>query len=142
MTQAFKHVLVPVDFSDESELAAEVAIEKFGEEADTITIVTICESRSNRHAEMPPEIDDMVVEGVQHKTKVFVDKFKDKHKNLKSVIKKGHASQQILNAAKDLDVDLIVMGSQGRSSLARVFFGSTTYDVARKAHCSVFAIRT
>jgi universal stress protein A len=142
MSQIFKHVLIPVDFSEDSELAAGIALGKFAADAETITIVTVCETRGNRHTEMPPEIDQLVIDNIKQRTSDFAERYNDKYKNLNTIIKKGCAATQILNTSQDMNIDLIVMGSQGRSSLARVFFGSTTYDVARKAKCSVFTIRT
>ena len=141
MSQEFKHVLVPVDFSEDSERALETALNVFGDNADEISLVTVCESVSNRHTEMMAEIDEMMENTVQEEVRNFVKKFEGRHKNLKAYVKKGTAAPQILSAAKEMNADLIVMGSQGRNSLARVFFGSTTYDVSHKAHCSVFVIR-
>ncbi|MGH1486184.1 MAG: universal stress protein [Cellvibrionaceae bacterium] len=141
MPQEFKHVIVPVDFSDDSERALETALTVFGDKADEISLITVCESVSNRHTEMIAEIDEMMEDTVQKEVQTFVKKFEGRHKNLKAYVRKGSAAPQILLAAKEMNADLIVMGSQGRNSLARVFFGSTTYDVARKAHCSVFVIR-
>ncbi|MFT5116737.1 MAG: universal stress protein E [Kiritimatiellia bacterium] len=140
MSQEFKHVLVPVDFSEDAERAMEAALSLFSN-AETITLITVCETISNRHAEMSADINEIMTKNTQKETQSFLEKYQGRHKNILSVIKKGHASTQILAAAKDLDVDLIVMGSQGRSSIARVFFGSTTYDVSRKASCSIFVIR-
>ena len=142
MPKEFKHVLVPVDFSENAEEALETALKVFGDSADTISLITVCESITNRHAEMMTEIDDMINKSINEQMQSFASKYEGRHKNLKAYIKKGHAAPQILSAAKELDVDLIVMGSQGASSLARVFFGHTTYDVSRKAHCSVFVIRS
>jgi universal stress protein A len=141
MSQEFKHILVPIDFSVDSERAMENTLTIFGH-AETITLVTVCETLSNRHAEMGAEIDEIMTRNIKSETDIFLKKYEGRHKNIQSIIKKGHASTQILAAAKDLKVDLIVMGSQGRSSIARVFFGSTTYDVARKASCSIFVIRS
>jgi universal stress protein E len=140
MTQKFKHVLVPVDFSEDAERAMETALELFSG-AETITLLTVCETISNRHAEMGQEIHELMTKNTQMETQSFLEKYQGRHNNIQSLIKNGHASTQILAAARDLSVGLIVMGSQGRSSIARVFFGSTTYDVSRKASCSIFVIR-
>ncbi|MGH1440629.1 MAG: universal stress protein [Cellvibrionaceae bacterium] len=141
MPKEFKHVLVPVDFSENAEQAVETALNVFGN-ADTISLVTVCESMTNRHTEMVAEIDEMITKTINEEMQSFAKKYEGRHSNLKAYIKKGNAAPQILSMAKELEVDLIVMGSQGSSSLARVFFGHTTYDVSRKAHCSVFVIRT
>jgi nucleotide-binding universal stress UspA family protein len=142
MTQEFKHILVPVDFSEDAEKALEAALTVFGGNADQITLLTICESMSNRHAEMVAEIDEMMMKSIHEELNAFLKKYEGRHKNLKGFVKRGNPSNQILNYAKEIKADLIVMGSQGRNALARVFFGGTTYQVSRKAHCSVMVIRT
>ncbi len=142
MSKEFKHVLVPIDFSENAEEALETAFKIFGDAAETFSLLTVCESITNRHTELVAEIDEMITKSINEQMMTFCEKYKGRHKNLQTFVKKGSASSQILSAAKELDVDLIVMSSQGASSLARVFFGHTTYNVSRKAHCSVFVVRS
>jgi nucleotide-binding universal stress UspA family protein len=53
----------------------------------------------------------------------------------------GYASTEILRLAKEMEIDLIVMGSHGLTGLAHVLFGSTADRVVRKAPCSVLTVR-
>ena len=52
----------------------------------------------------------------------------------------GHDYQRILEFADEKDIDLIVMGRQGRSSLGKWLFGEITEKVTRKARCAVLVI--
>jgi nucleotide-binding universal stress UspA family protein len=52
----------------------------------------------------------------------------------------GRDWQEILAFAKDKDIDLIVMGRQGKGSLQTALFGNVTEKVARKADCAVLII--
>lgn len=47
---------------------------------------------------------------------------------------------KILEFAEEKEVDLIIIGRQGRSTLGKVFFGSVTEKVTRKANCAVLVI--
>lgn len=47
---------------------------------------------------------------------------------------------KILEFAEEKDVDLIVMGRQGRGGLETVLFGNVTEKVTRKAGCAVLVI--
>jgi nucleotide-binding universal stress UspA family protein len=57
-------------------------------------------------------------------------------------LSQGDPAEEILRAAKDLRCDLIVMGTQGRSGLARALMGSVAEGVLRRAECPVLAVRS
>jgi len=48
---------------------------------------------------------------------------------------------EIVRFARAHNVDFIVLGAAGSSDLDRTTFGSTAENVARRAHCTVMAIR-
>ena len=52
----------------------------------------------------------------------------------------GKDSQEILTFAKEKNIDLIVMGRAGHSSLQKPFFGNVTEKIVRKANCPVMVI--
>ncbi len=54
--------------------------------------------------------------------------------NLEIAIEVGKDYPKILDFAEQKDIDLIVMGRQGRSSFGKFFFGSVTEKVTRKAN--------
>lgn len=53
----------------------------------------------------------------------------------------GDAATQILAAAASADADLIVMGTHGRTGLARLVIGSVARNVVQHAACSVLVVR-
>lgn len=53
----------------------------------------------------------------------------------------GHPADEIRQYAKDHDVDLIVMGSHGRSGLMRALLGSVSHNVVNTAPCAVTIVR-
>lgn len=53
----------------------------------------------------------------------------------------GDPAETILERAKTLDAEMIIMGSRGRTGLARLFLGSTAEHVVREAACSVLVAR-
>jgi nucleotide-binding universal stress UspA family protein len=49
----------------------------------------------------------------------------------------------ILKVAQEQSIDLVIMGSHGAGGITgRDFFGTTTYQVARKLSCSVMIIKS
>jgi nucleotide-binding universal stress UspA family protein len=58
------------------------------------------------------------------------------------VVGPGQTAQAVIDEAKQLDVDLIVMAASGRSRVARFFVGSTADRVIREAPCPVLVVPT
>jgi universal stress protein A len=57
------------------------------------------------------------------------------------ITQSGKPAQMILQAAEDLDVDLIIMATHGRKGLPRLFLGSVAEQVLRASDRPVLTIR-
>lgn len=53
----------------------------------------------------------------------------------------GRPWREIVNGARELRADLLVLGSHGRGALERVLMGSVTEKVIRHAPCTVVVVR-
>ena len=53
----------------------------------------------------------------------------------------GHPFEQILEVAKGERVDMIVMGTHGRTGLAHIVLGSVAERVVRMAPCPVLTVK-
>ena len=60
---------------------------------------------------------------------------------LEVIIAVGKPAQEILRIARDESVDLIVMGTHGRTGLRHLLLGSVAEEVTRHASCPVFTVR-
>ncbi|EGG93122.1 hypothetical protein IMCC1989_1703 [gamma proteobacterium IMCC1989] len=147
MTESMKHVLVPIDFSKNSEIAMNMALEYFGDKTSSITMLSVYEGSEKGSLPDTPdnEVDEMIAKSALIEMTRFQKLFEEKAKTKKAVIDseicKGNPSKVIIDTAKGKRSDLVIMGSQGRGSLKSMFFGGTTYQVSRKAPCSVMVIR-
>jgi nucleotide-binding universal stress UspA family protein len=61
--------------------------------------------------------------------------------DVKSEVAAGHAASVILEKAAAWKADLIVVGTHGRSGIARVLLGSVSLNVLKQAQCSVRVVR-
>ena len=59
-----------------------------------------------------------------------------------ALLAEGDAGTEIVRLAKDENCDLIVIGTHGRSGVARLLMGSVAEQVVRKAHCPVLTIKS
>ena len=61
--------------------------------------------------------------------------------NLRNVVVRGHAANDIIRFAEAEGVDTIVIGRQGHSRVTRFFLGSTTDRVSEHCHCTVMIVK-
>jgi nucleotide-binding universal stress UspA family protein len=86
---------------------------------------------------MPPEEE---AEG-QEATKISQSILSHSRARLRTQVRQGNPAEEILQAAEEQSTDLIVVGSSGRSAIARFFVGSVAERVARHAACPVLMAR-
>jgi nucleotide-binding universal stress UspA family protein len=140
-------ILVPTDFSKHSQNALKYAAafaEKFGAEIFLLHVVQdlalfIPEAVSVAPPVVPP------VEQLTAAVREALDRFV-RENNLQGLtvhkeVREGTPFYEIIQAAREQDVDLIIMGTHGHSGLAHVLLGSVTEKVVRKAPCPVLTVR-
>jgi nucleotide-binding universal stress UspA family protein len=59
---------------------------------------------------------------------------------VRTIIKKGHPAEEILNAAKEEKADMIIVGARGRRA-THLFMGSVSREVANTADIPVLIVR-
>jgi len=60
---------------------------------------------------------------------------------VRTLQKTGSAAQSIVDTAKTLKADLIIMGTHGRTGFAHMLMGSVAEKVVRTAGCPVLTVR-
>jgi nucleotide-binding universal stress UspA family protein len=64
------------------------------------------------------------------------------HVRVESQVMEGDPVDMILRAAEETHSDVIVMGTHGRTALARLLLGSVAEAVLRKAPCPVLTVKS
>jgi nucleotide-binding universal stress UspA family protein len=57
-------------------------------------------------------------------------------------LRMGNVAEEIVDLAKDLEADLIVVGTRGHGELRRVIWGSISDVVVHRAACAVMTVRS
>lgn len=57
-------------------------------------------------------------------------------------VRQGNTSDQILDAAESFGADLLIVGSHGKSGIARFLLGGTSQSISTHAKCSVLIARS
>ena len=68
--------------------------------------------------------------------------FEGANVRIRHLVRVGHAGETIVDVAKNLQSELIVVGAIGHSMLHRMLLGSTSDYVATHAECSVLVVRS
>jgi nucleotide-binding universal stress UspA family protein len=143
----FKNILVPYDGSKYSDLAFNVAIDIAKKNNSKITIVT-CLEKDYRTPWYGP--DSRVTDALLKKQKKAVDK---NFSSLEKVAKKSKVSisskiivvhsivKSLLSFTTSNRVDLIVMGSHGRTGFDKLLLGSVANGISQKARCPVLIVK-
>ncbi len=140
----FKHILVSLDGSDCSKKALLVSIGLAQAMESQISLVSVAEPLSKMPTTMNEvEEEKEAQEGYFHKIQQEAkEKVKSSGLTLNNAtILRGHVAKAILNQAKAIQCDLIVMGHSGLSGVWANFLGTTAEKVSRNAHCTVMIVR-
>lgn len=143
---AFKKLLCPIDFSPGSQQALTVATDIARETGAELVIVHAWYLPARAFAGEYPIPEHMIQKMLDEAGRALDDATRRVAElglpRVSSRLLRGVPWDQITQAARDDSaIDAIVMGTHGRSGVARVFLGSMTEQVIRHAPCSVLAIR-
>lgn len=136
----WKSVLLATDGSKFSEAASERAIEIAQEHGGELKVVSVVDTADNILNEVPGNLDRMSkhaeenIESVRQKAKPFDIK-------VEGFIRSGHPHLEIVKLAKELKIDVLCMGTHGRTGLNRLLMGSVTEQVLEDAPCSVLVVK-
>jgi nucleotide-binding universal stress UspA family protein len=78
---------------------------------------------------------------VQKRLTSLVAKAKKAGVRARTILLEGVAHEQIARAARSKRADLVVLGTHGRTGLARFFLGSVAGRVVSSATCPVLTVR-
>ena len=139
----FSKILVAIDGSDASMDAADYAIsisKKYNAELYALHVIRADVDLFGQH-ETSEFMTRMRSEGEKYLDKV---KFIANEKNIQIktvIIPSKNMSGDILDYAEENNIDLIVIGTRGRSGFKRLLLGSVASHVVTYAHCPVLVVK-
>lgn len=133
-----KKILVPIDFSSCSFRALGDATKLAREFHATLTLLYVVEPVVNTGDGAPFLPIQMETEKAARRR---VDSLARELTNCRAIVRVGSPAHTIVGVAREIDADLIVIGTHGRSGFSRVLLGSVAEQVIRHAGCPVFVVR-
>jgi len=139
-----KRIIVPIDFSEHSEYALETAsnlASKYGSELIVIHMLELSNAIISAASESLNEEAVFYLKLAEQKFDAFLDKPYLEGIKVTPIVKHFKVFSEVNEVAKELDADLIVMGSHGSSGVKEVLIGSNTEKVVRHADIPVLVIK-
>ena len=137
-------ILCPVDFSDASRRALREAIHLARNCKARLTILTVRELLGSilpRVVSIAEEYQKKYLAEQEAHFQKFLASFDFHDVEYDKVIREGQPHEEILKSVKELDIGLLVMGSVGRTGVARIMLGSVAEKVARQMPCSIMTVK-
>lgn len=141
-----KTILAPTDFSTHAEHALKYAGELARNLKAKMYVLHVAEY-SNVGGD--PDASELLIPNyiaeLEKKGKDRLDqttfRFREVGIDAHSVFVAGRAYQDIVRMAKELEVDVVVLGTHGRTGFSHLFFGSTAEKVVRLCPCPVLTVK-
>jgi nucleotide-binding universal stress UspA family protein len=153
----FSKILVAIDGSDQSIKAAEYAIDiakRYSAQLIALTVLDISKVRYSPSAFIAPPVYGLKeLEIMQKEAQEWLDKGgklikQEKHSNNNNTIQLTSQIEEsmsvpgtIIDYAENQNIDLIVVGSRGRSGFAKLLLGSVASTVVTYATCPVLVTK-
>lgn len=146
----WKTILVPHDFSSSANHAAALARDEAKLHGATIMLLHVVDLPGQLKPETvivpdatgaPINIKDYAVSQAETHLADIVERLGKDGANAQSFIRLGKPEDEIVRFAAENNVDLIVMGTHGRTGLAHMLVGSVAERVVRTSKVPVLTLR-
>jgi nucleotide-binding universal stress UspA family protein len=139
----YKHILVPIDLSD-TELAKpaiEAAVSLARASGGSVRLINVLPMTPVMLAEyVPPDFDVQQRKSAEEAMTIVAGECDLARDRVSGTVRQGGIYHEVLEEAKAIDADLIVMTSH-RPAMRTYFLGSNAGHVVRYAKCSVLVVR-
>lgn len=142
-----QRILFPTDFSDLSKVAEKAACDlsdQFGAELHVLHVLHdlfLTMPQTAAALLIPPKALDDVISYAESEIQNIPSTVWTTGKRVTRAVRIGSTWDTIVQYAKENGIDLIVMGSHGRTGLSHVLLGSVAERVVQHASCSVLTVR-
>ena len=135
-------VLVPIDGSQQAEEALDTAVSEFPD-AEIVLLHVIDPIDSGYEAEnvVPGHAEDWYEAHEETAHDLFERASERTGREFETAIEVGRPAREIVEFAEREAVDHVVMGSHGRSGVARILLGSVAETVVRRSPVPVTVVR-
>lgn len=139
-----KHVVVPVDGSDQSKHALEFVFEEFPDATVVLFhVINPTHAGYGAQAGIPSFSEEWYEEAEERAEELFDEtrRLAPGTVTIETAIEVGQPARSIVEYLEENEVDQVVMGSHGREGISRVLLGSVAETVVRRSPIPVTVVR-
>jgi len=139
-----KKILCPVDHSECSYLALKYAISLALKDEAKLYLMHVVDSRlydTEIYKFSPHKLNEIDESKIREDLMKSLPEGTTDVLEVETLVVKGVPFNEIINAATEINVDIIVIGTHGRTGLSHVMLGSVAEKVVRKSLCPVLTVR-
>jgi len=140
-TLGWKKILVATDGSKFSRIAVSKAIDFAAAYGGSLVVVSVVDVPAEFYAEAPEAVEDMVRKAKEY-TAAVRKQAEEAGIKAETYVGEAETFEAIVKLARDEAVDMIVVGSHGRTGLRRLLMGSVTEKVIGHAACPVLVVKS
>ncbi|AKB50952.1 Universal stress protein [Methanosarcina barkeri str. Wiesmoor] len=142
-SKLFEKILIATDGSEKNKSAVEEAVKIARACGSTVYAVYVMDESLMKSAIEVPIAEDLY-RRIREEGEEAVNGVKEiaQGVNLETFILSGRPARAITEFAEQKEVDLIVVGTQGKSGIERFLLGSVADEVIRTAGCPVLTIKS
>nr|WP_255669371.1 universal stress protein [Aeromicrobium duanguangcaii] len=137
----YKNILVGVDGSDSAQRAAEVAAGLASATGATLHIVTAVDEKAGAPSDLPEGMHPLSPGERAEAIARQVAESLSYEGTVQASPAPGKPADALVQVAKEIDADLIVVGNRRVQGISRLL-GSVATDVAHHAPCDVYIVKT
>lgn len=137
----YKSLLIPLDGSEYSERALATGLELARLTGAKVIVSTVVLAYKDAHVPEVPKLEAQTRQRAENYLKSFVDEGRAAGFEIEPDVRHGDPADEILGAAKEHSVDLIVMSTHGIGAEGRHALGSVALKVLQTAECPVLLVR-
>jgi nucleotide-binding universal stress UspA family protein len=138
-------ILVPTDGSEGADRAVEHALELAATYDATVHALFVVDTAALVDLDEAAVDSDLVAESLGDRGQEAVERIADRAEaagvDVETAVERGRPVRAILDYVEAQDVDLVVMGTRGRSGLDRLLLGSVAEKVLRRSPVPVLTVR-
>jgi nucleotide-binding universal stress UspA family protein len=135
-----KNILFATDFSAASDAAAPIAIQiarRYGAKAYGVHV-----NRFDDYTAAAPNAWAAMAEAAEKETKEDARRLNEQLQSIEHevVIGEGNIWEVVSNLIKEKEIDLVVLGTRGRTGLGKTILGSVAEQILRQSPCPVLTV--